>query len=235
MPGRACSRASDFGPDARQRAQRQRRQERRLGARGHHGHAGRLARGPRRSWRRPSTCRSRTRPRARSRSRITLLQAAQVLGAPSATSRRPCPSDRGSPRRCRPARTAGQRSPTRRPHARASGGGRRPWSGRTKTACGTAPAGLGGAHRRAHAELPRLVARGGHHAAAVGVAADDERQAGELRALQHLDGGEEGVEVEVGDDPAHRGRQATRAAATTLAGGPYASRMDAGEARALEP
>ena len=52
---------------------------------------------------------------------------------------------------------------------------------------------------------PRLVARGGHDAAAVGAAADHEREAGELRVLQHLDGREEGVEVEVGDDPAHRG------------------------------
>jgi hypothetical protein len=32
------------------------------------------------------------------------------------------------------------------------------------------------------------------------ITADDEREAAEVRVLEFLDGGEEGVEVEVGDD-----------------------------------
>src|SRR5215207_4349072 len=47
---------------------------------------------------------------------------------------------------------------------------------------------------------PSVVVRGRDDAAAAGVAADDERDVRELGALQLLDGGEEGVEVEMGDD-----------------------------------
>ena len=62
-----------------------------------------------------------------------------------------------------------------------------------------APVGLGGAHRRADAEAPRLVARGRDDAAAARIAADDDRLAPQLRPVELLDGGEEGVEVEVRD------------------------------------
>jgi hypothetical protein len=47
---------------------------------------------------------------------------------------------------------------------------------------------------------PSVVVRGRDDAATVRVAADDERDVRELWALQLLDGGEEGVEVEMGDD-----------------------------------
>ena len=60
-----------------------------------------------------------------------------------------------------------------------------------------------GGHRRADAELARLVARGRHHGARPG-AGDDHRLAGQLRAAQQLDGGVERVAVEVGDDPLWR-------------------------------
>ena len=62
-----------------------------------------------------------------------------------------------------------------------------------------APVGLGRAHRRADAEAPRLVARGGHDAAAARIAADHERLAPQLGPVELLDGGEERVEVEVRD------------------------------------
>ena len=65
---------------------------------------------------------------------------------------------------------------------------------------------LGARHRRADPEAARDVVRGRDDAAAVRVAADDERHAAELRALQLLDGGEERVQVEVGDDHAVRVR-----------------------------
>ena len=59
---------------------------------------------------------------------------------------------------------------------------------------------LGGAHRGMDAELPRGVVRGRDDAAAVRVAADDERLSPQLRVLQLLDRGEERVEIEVRDD-----------------------------------
>ena len=63
---------------------------------------------------------------------------------------------------------------------------------------------LGARHRRDDPELPGHVVRGRDHAAAVRVAADDERLPAELGALELLDGGEECVEVEVRDDHATR-------------------------------
>ena len=56
-------------------------------------------------------------------------------------------------------------------------------------------------HAGADAVLPRFVRRGRHHAALgrVAVAADDHRQAGELGPAQHLDRGDELVEVHVQD------------------------------------
>ena len=59
---------------------------------------------------------------------------------------------------------------------------------------------LGARHRREDAVPPRRVVRRRDHAAAVRVAADDERAPAQLGALQLLHGGEEGVQVEVGDD-----------------------------------
>ncbi len=55
-------------------------------------------------------------------------------------------------------------------------------------------------HRRADAVAPRDVVRGRDDPASVRITADDERQAPELRVLELLDGGEEGVQVEVRDD-----------------------------------
>src|SRR6185295_1367833 len=54
-------------------------------------------------------------------------------------------------------------------------------------------------HRRSHAELPRLVARRGHHAARLGRAADDQRLAAQLGMVSALDGRIESVHVEVDD------------------------------------
>ena len=58
--------------------------------------------------------------------------------------------------------------------------------------------GLAGRHRRADAVLARLVGRGRHHAPAAD-AADHDRLAAQRRLVALLDGGEEGVEVEVQD------------------------------------
>ena len=49
-------------------------------------------------------------------------------------------------------------------------------------------------------EFPRLVVRGRDDAAPVRIPADDERLRAQLGLLQLLDGGEEGVEIEVRDD-----------------------------------
>jgi hypothetical protein len=57
------------------------------------------------------------------------------------------------------------------------------------------------------AERPRGVVGSGYDATPMGVAADDERLVAELRILELLDRGEEGVQVEVCEDP-HR-RKAT--------------------------
>ena len=63
-----------------------------------------------------------------------------------------------------------------------------------------APERLGGAHRRVDAEPPRDVVRRRDDAAAVRIAADDERLVAERRVLELLDRGEERVEVEVRED-----------------------------------
>ncbi len=56
---------------------------------------------------------------------------------------------------------------------------------------------LGAAHRRVNPELAGLVVGGRHDAPAVRVAADDERLRAQLGILQLLDGGEEGIQIEV--------------------------------------
>ena len=61
-------------------------------------------------------------------------------------------------------------------------------------------------HRREHAERARLVARGGHDAAAIRLAADGERSAAQRRIVALLDRRVERVHVDV-KDPAHRGCQ----------------------------
>ena len=58
--------------------------------------------------------------------------------------------------------------------------------------------GLAGGHRRAHPEDPRLVGRGGHHAAAADPA-DHDRLAAQRRLVALLHGGEERVQVDVED------------------------------------
>ena len=67
-----------------------------------------------------------------------------------------------------------------------------------------APQRLGGAHRRVDPELPCRVVGRRHDSAAVRVAADDERLLAQLGILELLDGREERVEVEVGEDPHRR-------------------------------
>src|SRR5207244_6882629 len=64
----------------------------------------------------------------------------------------------------------------------------------------TAAQRLGTAHRRVNSEDACLVVRGRDDAAAVWIAADDERLCPELRVLELLDRSEERVEVEVRDD-----------------------------------
>ena len=65
-----------------------------------------------------------------------------------------------------------------------------------------APERLGRRHCRAHAKAPHLVIGGGHHAPAVGVAADDHRLAAQRRIVAHVDGGIETIHVTV-QDAAH--------------------------------
>jgi hypothetical protein len=60
---------------------------------------------------------------------------------------------------------------------------------------------LGGAHRRTDAEPARDVVRRGHHTPALRVAADNQRPVAKRRVFQLLDGREEGVEIEVSEDP----------------------------------
>ena len=69
------------------------------------------------------------------------------------------------------------------------------------------PARARGRHRRADAELARLVARGRHHRAR-SAAGDDHRLARQLRPPQQLDGRVERVAVEVGDDALGPGHNA---------------------------
>ena len=63
---------------------------------------------------------------------------------------------------------------------------------------------LGAAHRRVDAVPARDVVRGRDHAAALRVAADDERLSAQGGILELLDRGEEGVEIEVRDDHRHQ-------------------------------
>ena len=63
-----------------------------------------------------------------------------------------------------------------------------------------APERFRAAHRRVDPERARDVVRGRDHAAAVGVAAHDERAGPERGVLELLDRGEERVEVEVRED-----------------------------------
>ena len=65
------------------------------------------------------------------------------------------------------------------------------------------PQRAGRRHRRVHAVPPGLVGGRGDHPA-VARAADDHRRARELRALAHLDAGEEGVHVDVQDGAPRR-------------------------------
>ena len=64
---------------------------------------------------------------------------------------------------------------------------------------GAAPERLGRAHRRADPEAPRDVVRRRDDPAALRIAADDERPRAQRRVLELLDGGEERVEVEMGE------------------------------------
>src|SRR5581483_4961928 len=65
---------------------------------------------------------------------------------------------------------------------------------------GTAAERLPAAHRRVDAEGAGDVVRGRNHAAAVRVAAHDQRRAAEARILELLDRGVERIQVEVRDD-----------------------------------
>ena len=87
-----------------------------------------------------------------------------------------------------------------RPDLAASTRGRATCRGRTNVTVRAAAQRLGARHRREDAVAPRRVVRGRDDAAAVRVAADDERPPAQLGALELLHGGEEGVQVEVRDD-----------------------------------
>ena len=90
----------------------------------------------------------------------------------------------------------------------------------------TAPERLRGAHRGVDPEPPRLVVRGRDDAAAVRVAADDERLRPQRRVLELLDGREEGIEVEVRDDHAWIVRSAHHGAALWKTPGTALRRSD---------
>ena len=62
---------------------------------------------------------------------------------------------------------------------------------------------LGAAHRGVDAEAARDVVRGRDDTASLRVAADDERLSPQLRLLELLHGGEEGVQVEMGENRHH--------------------------------
>ena len=179
-----------LGADARQRPHGQRRQERRLAAGGHDRDPARLAR-----------------VRADlghhlARRHAERAREPQALAHGELDQRRPARRDRpraapGSPRRCRPARPPARGSrPAPRPAATSPGrcGGRA-----QEHDLGAAAAGLGAAHGRADAVAAGLVAGRRHHPRPARIAADDERLPAQLRVAVQLDGGEEGVEVEVGD------------------------------------
>src|SRR6185312_2515423 len=74
---------------------------------------------------------------------------------------------------------------------------------------GAAPQRLRTAHGGVDAELPGLVVRGGNDASTVWIAAHDERLRPKARVFELLDRGEEGVEIEVGDDHARKPRHRT--------------------------
>ena len=63
---------------------------------------------------------------------------------------------------------------------------------------------LGAAHRRADAVPARDVVCGGDHAAALRVSADHQGLSAQGGILELLDGGEEGIEIEVRDDHRHQ-------------------------------
>ena len=71
---------------------------------------------------------------------------------------------------------------------------------------------LRAAHRGVDAEAARDVVRGRDDPAALRVAADDERLRAQARVVEFLDGGEEGIQVDVRDD--HCGRQVSHSAQT---------------------
>jgi hypothetical protein len=75
-----------------------------------------------------------------------------------------------------------------------------PWADEDGVRAATAR--LGAAHRRVNPELSSHIVCCRDDPAPVRVAADDEWLRPELRALKLLDSGEEGVEVEVGEDHA---------------------------------
>src|SRR5712691_12717684 len=74
----------------------------------------------------------------------------------------------------------------------------------------TAAERLRAAHRGVDPELARLVVRRGDDTASVRVAADDERLRAQVGILELLHSGEEGVEVEMGDDHARSLRRRLR-------------------------
>jgi hypothetical protein len=59
---------------------------------------------------------------------------------------------------------------------------------------------LGRAHCRVDPERPRRVVRGRYHSAPMRISTDDQRLVAKRRILELLDRGEEGVEVEMGED-----------------------------------
>ena len=62
------------------------------------------------------------------------------------------------------------------------------------------PVGVLDVHARAHAEGPRLIAAGGHHAALMRQRADDQRLSAQGGVVPHLHGGEKRVHVHMQND-----------------------------------
>ena len=153
--------------------------------------AARLAEARWRSW--PAACCRRCRPSSAAGSRSST--AARTSSANASGSSVSTPRKASS----QPSTSTGTSKRAQRVHhlRRRRVVGR--WSTGRNTASGHLRAAVRSGMPEPDAERPRLVGRGGHHPALgrVAAAADDHRQAGQLGAAQHLDRGDELVEVDV--------------------------------------
>ena len=198
----ATSRTSRLGPDAGQRANRQPGQERRLPAPRHDGDPAGLsgvrrdlrddlAGGDAQRAREPHALAHRELHQLGLLARVAVGQHEVALVDPDLLDHR-------------------RHLVHERPHPRATTRGTSLWSGRTNITLRAAAAGLGARHRRADAVPAGLVARRGHDAAAVRVAADDHGLAPQPRISVELHRREECVEVEMRDHECNLARSGAR-------------------------